>query len=128
MSDDHWKSSPRRKPGKREADLAERVRESDERRELDQPSRIGCQFNHAHSFPACYDDVASLRDWWDGLSYKQQWEAFVIEKSNADNLARTSEANARSARDPNSPPWEDCKVCGGDHWTLDHGPDDGAIE
>jgi hypothetical protein len=24
--------------------------------------------------------------------------------------------------------WEDCTVCGGDHWTLDHGPDDGAIE
>ena len=23
-------------------------------------------------------------------------------------------------RDPLSPPWEDCKVCGGDHWTKDH--------
>jgi hypothetical protein len=23
-------------------------------------------------------------------------------------------------RDPLSPQWEDCKVCGGDHWTKDH--------
>lgn len=22
--------------------------------------------------------------------------------------------------DPLSPPWEACKVCGGDHWTKDH--------
>ena len=22
--------------------------------------------------------------------------------------------------DPHSPPWEACKVCGGDHWTKDH--------
>ena len=25
-----------------------------------------------------------------------------------------------TARDPLSPQWEDCKVCGGDHWTKDH--------
>ena len=25
-----------------------------------------------------------------------------------------------AARDPLSPQWEDCKVCGGDHWTKDH--------
>jgi hypothetical protein len=22
--------------------------------------------------------------------------------------------------DPHAPQWEDCKVCGGDHWTKDH--------
>ena len=26
------------------------------------------------------------------------------------------------ANDPLSPPWENCKVCGGDHWTKDHMP------
>lgn len=26
-------------------------------------------------------------------------------------------------RDPLSPQWEDCKVCGGDHWTKDHPPE-----
>ncbi len=25
-----------------------------------------------------------------------------------------------TTRDPLSPQWEDCKVCGGDHWTKDH--------
>lgn len=24
--------------------------------------------------------------------------------------------------DPDRPQWEDCKVCGGDHWTKDHAP------
>ena len=27
-----------------------------------------------------------------------------------------------TTRDPLSPQWEDCKVCGGDHWTKDHMP------
>jgi hypothetical protein len=25
-----------------------------------------------------------------------------------------------TTHDPLSPQWEDCKVCGGDHWTKDH--------
>jgi len=33
------------------------------------------------------DEYDTLRDWWDGLREVEQFEAFVIEKSNADALA-----------------------------------------
>jgi hypothetical protein len=32
-----------------------------------------------------------------------------------------------TTRDPLSPQWEDCKVCGGDHWTKDHPTPSGGV-
>lgn len=51
-------------------------------------------------------------------------------RRNSETIRQTSYAQPSpfTTRDPDSPQWEDCTVCGGDHWTLDHGPDDGPIE
>ncbi len=35
-------------------------------------------------------------------------------------LALLDAQTPATERDPHSPQWEDCKVCGGDHWTKDH--------
>ena len=38
-------------------------------------------------------------------------------------LGTGSDESVRVYHDPKSPQWEDCKVCGGDHWTKDHPAD-----
>ena len=35
---------------------------------------------------------AALREWWESLSYEEKWEAFVIEKHNAEAAIRSESA------------------------------------